>query len=193
MEQRSACSPLVLAAGSAFALAPLAIPQLDVVDTYHGVQVHDPNRRLEQGDAVAVKQWIEARNTCAERVMGGFKDAKAIAERGGALALTSTQRTAPEIVANTLFHLRQMPPQPQPVLVAEHGQRGGEAKVLVDTHSYGPMNHAPCVHRCESGRFRLAAQILSAAQRENGHCPFGRVLLITAPNAATGKTSAALH
>jgi len=44
VKQRLACSLLVLAAGSAFALAPPATPQHDVVDTYHGVQIHDPYR-----------------------------------------------------------------------------------------------------------------------------------------------------
>jgi prolyl oligopeptidase len=124
---------LLAAAGAASAAAPPATPKHDVVDTYHGTSIHDPYRWLEDADAPAVKQWIDAQNTYTEGVMGVFKDAKAIAERVGALALTSTQRSAPEIAANTLFYLRQIPPQPQPVLVAEPWPQG-EAKVLVDTN-----------------------------------------------------------
>jgi prolyl oligopeptidase len=119
---------------SAALAKPPATPQHDVVDTYHGTQIHDPYRWLEDADAPAVKQWIDAQNAYTESVMAGFADAKAIAERVGALALTSTQRFEPEIVANTLFYLRQTPPQPQPVLVAESWPNG-EAKVLVDPNS----------------------------------------------------------
>ena len=119
---------------SAALAKPPATPQHDVVDTYHGTQIHDPYRWLEDADAPAVKQWIDAQNAYTESVMAGFADAKTIAERVGALALTSTQRFEPEIVANTLFYLRQTPPQPQPVLVAESWPNG-EAKVLVDPNS----------------------------------------------------------
>jgi prolyl oligopeptidase len=127
---------LALACASALAASPKppATPVHDVVETYHGTQVHDGYRWLEDADAAAVKQWIEAQNAYTEGVMGDFKDAKAIAERVGALALTSTQRSSPEIAANTLFYLRQTPPQGQPVLVAESWPNG-TAKVLVDPNS----------------------------------------------------------
>jgi prolyl oligopeptidase len=118
---------------SAAAPKPPATPRHDVVDTYHGTQIHDPYRWLEDADSPAVKQWIDTQNAYTESVMGGFKDAKAVAERVAALALTSTQRSAPDIVGNTLFYLRQTPPQPQPVLVAESWPNG-QAKVLVDTN-----------------------------------------------------------
>ena len=134
MKQRVVFFLLTLAAGAAFALAPPPTPRHDVVATYHGTQIHDPYRWLEDADAPAVRQWIDAQNTYTENVMGGFRDAKAIADRVGALALTSTQRSAPEIVADTLFYLRQTPPQPQPVLVAEAWPRGA-ARVLVDTNA----------------------------------------------------------
>jgi len=134
---RSTIFGLFVVCGAVLAASPSkppATPVQDVIDTYHGTQIHDPYRWLEEADAAPVKQWIDAQNTYTEGVMGAFKDAKAIAERVGALALTSTQRNAPEIVGDTLFYVRQTPPQPQPVLVAEHWPQG-EAKVLVDTNS----------------------------------------------------------
>jgi prolyl oligopeptidase len=106
----------------------------DVTDTYFGTVVHDPYRWLEDGDAPAVKRWIAAQNAYTEKVMDGFRDARAIAERAGELALTSTRRSDPEIVGDTLFYLRQTPPQPQAVLTAQPWPRG-EAKVLVDPNA----------------------------------------------------------
>jgi prolyl oligopeptidase len=105
-----------------------------VVDTYHGTQIHDPYRWLEEADAPAVRQWIDAQNAYTDQVMGGFADSSALVKRVGELALTSTQRTDPQVAGGVLFYMRQTPPQPQPVLVAESWS-GGEAKVLVDPNS----------------------------------------------------------
>ena len=125
---------------------PPATPQHDVTDTYHGVVVHDPYRWLEDADAPAVKQWIAAQNVHTEKVMDGFKDAKALAQRVGQLALTSTQQSDPQIVAGTLFYMRQTPPQPQAVLVAASWP-GGMPRVLVDPNaahgSVAITNHWP--------------------------------------------------
>jgi prolyl oligopeptidase len=103
----------------------------DVIETFFGDTVHDPYRWLEDADAPAVKQWIAAQNAYTEKVMDGFTDAKAIAKRVGELALTSTQQFDPEIVGSTLFYMRQTPPQPQAVLVAQ-AWPSGKARVLVD-------------------------------------------------------------
>jgi prolyl oligopeptidase len=114
--------------------APPPTPRQDVSESYHGTQVQDPYRWLEQADAPAVTQWIDAQNAYTDKVMTGFRDAGAIARRIGTLALTSTQRSQPKLVGGVLFYLRQTPPQPQPVLVAERWP-GGEPKVLVDTNA----------------------------------------------------------
>ena len=114
--------------------APPATPQHDVTDNYHGTLVHDPYRWLEPADSAAVQQWIDAQNTYTEAVMARFTDHGAIARRAQQLALTSTQRSSPVIAANTLFYLRQTPPQPQPVLVAEPWP-SGTTRVLVDTNA----------------------------------------------------------
>lgn len=106
----------------------------DVVDTYHGTQVHDPYRWLEDADASAVKQWIDAQNGHTDAVMSVFRDSPTIIKRVAALALTSTQRSDPQVVGGVLFYLRQTPPQPQAVLVAE-GWPHGQPKVLVDPNA----------------------------------------------------------
>ena len=105
-----------------------------VTETFFGSVVPDPYRWLEDADAPAVKQWITAQNAYTEKVMDGFRDAKALAKRVGELALTSTQRFGPTIVGDTLFYMRQTPPQAQAVLVAQAWPNGKE-RVLVDPNA----------------------------------------------------------
>ena len=133
-------APPATSAGLGYALIdtrhevpPMPPPTLkhDVSETFFGSVVHDPYRWLEDADAPAVKQWIAAQNAYTEKVMDSFKDRKAIAKRVGELALTSTQQSDPEIVGDTLFYMRQTPPQPQAVLVAQ-AWPNGKARVLVD-------------------------------------------------------------
>jgi prolyl oligopeptidase len=129
-------APVAAVPAPATSAGPPPTAQHDVIETYWGVKVHDPYRWLEDADASAVKQWIEAQNGYTEAVMTGFADREVIAKRVGELALTSTQRSSPQIAGSTLFYLRQTPPQPQPVLVAEDWPQG-EPRVLVDPNSAG--------------------------------------------------------
>jgi len=125
---------LMFAADGASRPAPPATPEHDVVENYHGREIHDPYRWLEQAGAPAVEQWIDSQNAYTDAVMRGFRDQGAIIKRVDQLALTSTQRSNPQIVANVLFYMRQTPPQAQPVLVAE-AWPNGESKVIVDTNA----------------------------------------------------------
>jgi prolyl oligopeptidase len=125
----SALSAVALSTGSTPAAAP-PTPLHDVVDTYHGTQVHDPYRWLEDADAPAVKQWIDSQNTYTGAVMSAFKDSAAIIKRVGALALTSTQRSDPQIVGGLLFYLRQTPPQAEAVLIAEGWRVGNNGAMM---------------------------------------------------------------
>ncbi|MBI3925339.1 MAG: S9 family peptidase [Armatimonadetes bacterium] len=102
-----------------------------VVTRYHGVDVADPYRWLEDGDSPEVKTWIETQNRYAEEVLARFPEGKVLTERVQALALTSTQQSAPRLAGRKLFYLRQIPPEPQPVLVVADWPRG-EARVLLD-------------------------------------------------------------
>src|SRR5215472_3677985 len=87
---------LMLAVEDAPRAAPPATPEHDVVENYHGRQVPDPYRWLEQAGSPAVEQWIDAQNAYTDAVMSGFQDHGAIIKRAGQLALTSTQRSNPQ-------------------------------------------------------------------------------------------------
>jgi len=129
----SVCPALMVHAEDATRPAAPATPEHDVVDNYHGREIHDPYRWLEQAGAPAVEQWVDAQNAYTDAVMSGFRDHGAIIERTRQLALTSTQRSNPQIVSDVLFYMRQTPPQAQAVLVAE-AWPNGESKVIVDTN-----------------------------------------------------------
>src|SRR4029077_805120 len=159
-------SPM-LAADDASRPAPPATPEHDVVENYHGRQVHDPYRWLEKAGAPAVEQWIDSQNAYTDAVMSGFRDHGAIIKRVGQLALTSTQRSNPQIVANVLFYIRQTPPQPQPVLVAE-AWPNGEPKVFVDTGGRCGCDGRPVDIFCAVGS---RTEYASAPTNAVGPCP----------------------
>jgi prolyl oligopeptidase len=123
--------PAVARAAGTSSKAPPATRRGDDSSTYHGVAVPDPYRWLEDGSSPEVKSWIDAQNAFTESVLGGYPEGAAIAARVSELSLTSTQRSSPQIVAGQLFYLRQTPPQPHAVLVAQSWPEG-EARVLVD-------------------------------------------------------------
>jgi prolyl oligopeptidase len=126
--------PAVVRAAGAGAQAPSASRRGDDSSTYHGVAVADPYRWLEDGSSPEVTSWIDAQNAYTESILGSFPEGAAIAARVSELSLTSTQRSAPQIVARRLFFLRQTPPQPQAVLVVQPWPEG-EARVLVDPNA----------------------------------------------------------
>ena len=113
--------------------------------TFFGVTVPDPYRWLEDGASPEVQQWIDAQNAHADSVLGSFPESAAIAKRVQELATTSSVRSSPQIRGTTLFYLRETPPAPQPVLVAQAWPPGpqeaaastGVERTLVDVNVTG--------------------------------------------------------
>ncbi len=166
----------------------------DVTETFFGTKVPDPYRWLEDADAPAVQQWIAAENAYTEKVMGGFPDAKAIAKRVGELSLTSTQQSSPVIVGKTLFYLRQTPPQPQAVLVAQ-AWPGGRARVLIDPN--GMPDHPAITDFWPAPDGKYVAYGTAEGGNEETTIHFvevatGRILPDALPHAGGGTTPQAL-
>lgn len=113
---------------------PPPSPQRASTSLIHGVAVKDPWRWLENPDDPAVRQWIKAQNTYTEATLAAMPEGKALTARVQQLAITSTTRSDPTLAGGTLFYLRQTPPQPQPVLVAQ-AWPDGAAKTLVDPNA----------------------------------------------------------
>ncbi|MGP1665140.1 MAG: prolyl oligopeptidase family serine peptidase, partial [Rhodanobacter sp.] len=110
---------------------PPATPQHAASSTFHGTEVTDPYRWLEDPMAPAVQHWIKAQNAYTEAELAAMPEGKALTARVQQLAVTSTTRSGPVLAGGTLFYLQQTPPQPQPVLIAQ-AWPDGTAKVLVN-------------------------------------------------------------
>lgn len=118
---------------SAAATAQGAPPtrQEDRPQTFHGQPVHDPYRWLEEARSPEVQAWIEAQNACTESTLNRFPEGSWIRQRVMQLSMTSPRRSAPQLQGGQLFYLRDTPPDPQPVLVAQAWPEGAD-RVLVD-------------------------------------------------------------
>lgn len=157
--------------------APPSTPRDDVVATIDGVTVHDPYRWLEDAKSPKVQAWIDAQNAYADSVMGRFTDAAAITRRVRQLATTSTQQYAPQLVHGTLFFMREKPPQPQPVLVAQAWPDGAQ-RVLVDTNPSGGHVAIQEVWPSPTGRYVAYGTSANGSEETTIHVV----------NALTGKT-----
>ncbi|NII11326.1 prolyl oligopeptidase family serine peptidase [Oleiagrimonas sp. C23AA] len=115
---------------------PPASPRHDVTDVIHGTTVHDPYRWLENAGNPKVQAWIAKQNAHTESVIGAMPAGKVLTKRVRELAVTSTTRSSPLLAGGTLFYMRETPPQPQPVLVAQ-GWPHGKTRVLVDLNKDG--------------------------------------------------------
>lgn len=104
------------------------------IKSYHGAQIPDPYRWLEQSSDPKVKAWIEAQNAHAEKTMAGYPNRETLARRIQQLALTAPTRTSPQLAGKTMLFMKDSPPAAQPVLVGQIWP-GGTEKVLVDTNA----------------------------------------------------------
>lgn len=75
--------------------APPATPEHDVVENYHGRQVHDSYRWLEEAGAPAVEQWIDSQNAYTDAVMSGFRDRSAIHQEKWRFCKTNSGKPNP--------------------------------------------------------------------------------------------------
>src|SRR5215210_4159139 len=91
-------SLLVLIAACATAPVPMparpASLQNDVVETLHGVEIHDPYRWLEDQEAPATRAWIDEQNRYTDAVLGVRPETTMFRDRVMAL-LNTDQYTTP--------------------------------------------------------------------------------------------------
>ncbi len=83
MKQFVAAASLLLAAGAAQAgaLAYPAAARGDAVDTYHGVQVPDPYRWMEDIDSTETRTWVEAEARLSSEYLAAIPGRDKLAER----------------------------------------------------------------------------------------------------------------
>src|SRR5688572_3727175 len=113
---------------------PLA-KRVDVVDTYHGVEVADPYRWLEDPDSPETRAWIEAQNALTRAHLEGVADREPI--RARLTELWDYERFGlPVRRGSRLFLTRNDGLQNQSVLHAcEDQDDGGALRVLLDPNT----------------------------------------------------------
>ena len=105
-----------------------------VTDTYHGVEVVDDYRWLEDWNDERVKQWSEMQNTSARKVLDNVPNVAAIRHR--VTEIMSARTVGYSSVAlrdGQYFAIKSQPPKQQPFLVVMPSPfQPDQARVLLD-------------------------------------------------------------
>lgn len=109
------------------------IPKSDVVDDYHGTKVADPFRALEDAEAPATREFIEAENALTKAWIPEQAE-QAYYERLRELA-DYPRRTAPSRYGDWWIFSRNSGLQPHWVLFKQRGAEG-EPEVLIDPNTF---------------------------------------------------------
>ncbi|MGE0432390.1 MAG: prolyl oligopeptidase family protein [Planctomycetota bacterium] len=111
-----------------------AAPRGEHVDTYHGVDVPDPYRWLEDADSWATRGWIEAQNTLTASWLGNIAQRDAIEKR--LTALWNYEKFGmPFREGGRYFYTVNSGLQNQSVLMTVDSL-GGEPRVLIDPNTF---------------------------------------------------------
>ena len=129
---------LVVLGAAAAAQQPIAYPstrKVEHVDTYHGVQVPDPYRWLEDDNSADTAAWVEAQNKVTFAYLEGIPYRRAMAAR--LRALNNYERySAPARKAQYVFFRKNDGLQDQNVLYIQRGF-DGTPDVLIDPNAWG--------------------------------------------------------
>lgn len=139
-----------------------------VIDTYHGTQVPDAYRWLENWEDPAVKAWSDAQNATARGVLDTLPNVEAI--RGRATQLLSAEVPSYgsfEYAGDTLFALKRQPPNQQPLLIATTLNGEGE-RVVLDLNTADPTHSTSIDWYVPSHNGKLIAVSLSSGGSEMG-------------------------
>jgi prolyl oligopeptidase len=128
--RQAVVQPAPAAEPEAPALAYPAARRADVIDVYHGVQVADPYRWLEDTDSDETRAWITAQNALSESYLASIPARDAIRARLTELSDFDAYGV-PEKVAGRYFFTRRKGLQDQAALYWTPS-RGAEPTLLLD-------------------------------------------------------------
>lgn len=124
------------AAAQAATVAGIAVPPPppaeDISDTYWGIQVPDPYRRLEDVKDPKVQAWMRAQADATKAILGKIPGRRAIAETIARIADAAGGTTSAVVRCDTgrLFFLRRNPGENQFKLVWRDGPEGTDHVVF---------------------------------------------------------------
>lgn len=106
----------------------------DVTDTYHGTEVADPYRWLENAGDPEVAAWSDAQNAYARSVLDALPAAATLRPQVEAVLAKPVVSYSGLTRANgRMFASKRQPPKQQPLVVTfELGDPGGTERVLLD-------------------------------------------------------------
>jgi prolyl oligopeptidase len=150
-----------------------AAPKTDkqpVTDRYHGVEVRDEYRWLEESGDPKVQEWSAAQNAHARKYLDRLPQVEAIRKRLTELETgASGQHTNLVRQGERLFALKRQPPKQQPFLVwlANADEPAGE-HVVIDPNQLDPAGHTSIDWFVPSPDGELVAVSLSEGGSESG-------------------------
>jgi len=126
--------PVLLAAAGD---GPPATRRTPVVDRYHGVEVKDDYRWLEDAASPEVQAWVAAQNKSTRWFLDALPGQEALRRRVREIRAIEVPRFGSlKSAGGRIFALRFRPPQQQPVVVVLSSvDRPDEAKVVVDPNA----------------------------------------------------------
>ena len=166
---RLPCCLAALAAATAFAQPPAA-PKKPVTDVYHGVQVTDDYRWLENNSDPAVRAWSDAENKYARKYLDSLPMRATFAAELKRLADHPTLRYFGLTVRQgVLFAVKAQPPAEQPMLVTlKSADQPDSERVLVDPNRLDPTGGTSMDFYVPSTDAKYVAASLAKGGSESG-------------------------
>jgi prolyl oligopeptidase len=161
--------PLLTIAMSISAAVP-PTEKKPVTDEYHGVQVVDDYRWLEDGDSAAVKAWTSAQNQYSRTWLDSRRDRSEIESKLKALYAQDTpSHTGLVARPGLLFALKFQPPKQQRLLVTLTSPNDLESeKIVLDPNEIEPKGQVAMDWFVPSPDGKLIAVCLSEHGSEDG-------------------------
>jgi prolyl oligopeptidase len=107
-----------------------------VVDVYHGHQIRDPYRWLEDAESTETRQFVAAENDYTQSILEQIPGRDQLRSRIERL-LTIGRMSAPRVAGKRYFYERRDGRQNQAVVYVREG-RSGEDRVLIDVNTLSP-------------------------------------------------------
>jgi len=167
--------PLLTIAMSISAAVP-PTEKKPVTDEYHGVQVVDEYRWLEDGDSAAVKAWTAAQNQYSRTWLDSRRDRSEIESKLKALYAKDTpSHTSLVARPGILFALKFQPPKQQRLLVTLTSPNDlASEKIVLDPNDIEPKGQVAMDWFVPSPDGKLIAVCLSEHGSEDGALHFYR-------------------
>src|SRR5215469_3273540 len=153
--------------------APPGTPKRPVTDEYHGVQVADDYRWLENWDDPEVKQWSAAQNARTRAYLDRLSLRPAIKARlkalisGGSASYYDLQYRA-----GVLFGMKEQPPRQQPMLVTlRSADDPASTKIIFDPNASSALGSIAVDYFVPSldGKYVAAALSKNGSEDAEGH------------------------